>query len=111
MRRHHQGVWVELTLTDFDVGDGLWVSAGSVAVEVGVEALAGEGVDEAGMALRDVAVAEVFTNDGAFIRLGQRTMVALARACLGLFFNEQRVQELGDPVIDVFRGVVVVEVV
>ena len=65
--RHHKFVGVALALTTLGVGNGLCVEARAVEIEVGVEMVAAEDVDQSGVVLRDMAVAEVFAHDGAVL--------------------------------------------
>ena len=56
-------VGIALALATLGVGDGFGEQARSMEVEVSVEMIAAEHIDEGREALRDMAVAELFTYD------------------------------------------------
>ena len=94
-------VAVRIGPTVFCVGDGLGEQAGAMEVHVRVQMLAAEGVDERCEALRDMAVAEVFSHNRAVFGLDQCVVVAVPRARFGKFLDQQLVEQLGDVAVDV----------
>jgi len=79
--------------------------AGAVEVEQWVEVFGAEGIEALGVALRDMGVAEGFTDDRAVFALDQGIVIAFS----GTAFGELDVQfgeQVGDPVVDIFTAVV-----
>ena len=77
--------------------------AGSVEIEIGIEQLAVESVDGAGVVLRDMAVAHQLAKDGAVLGFDQRVVIGLPWPGFGEF-NAQFFEPLGDVVVDVLRS-------
>ena len=70
--------------------------------------LLGEVVDQGGVALRDVVVAELFAHDVSVLALDEGVVVAVPGARLGEL-DVQLVEQLGDAMIDVLGAVVRME--
>ena len=65
--RHHEFVRVAFALTPLSIGCGFGEQARSVEIDVRVQVRLVKGVDQSGEALRDMAVAQVLTDDGAIL--------------------------------------------
>ncbi len=77
--------------------------AGPVEVEIGIEPLAVERVDGAGVVLRDMVVAHELADNGAVLGFDQRVVIGLARPGFGEF-DAQLFEQLRDVVVDIFRA-------
>ncbi len=77
-------------------------------INIGVEVIAVEAVDEQCPLLRDMQIAQMLTDDGTVFGLDQRVVIGMSRAGLGEF-DEQLMEQLRHPLVDVFRTVVGME--
>lgn len=109
VRRHP--VFVAVTLGDaaLVVHHLLREKAGAMEVEVRRQHVAGEVVDPGGVTARDMAVAEMFADDGAVFAFDQGVVVGVAGAGLGEFLDLEFVEEPRDAMVDGLGAVIGME--
>ena len=105
----HQGlVRIAFSLFPGLVGDSNREQTGPVIVDVGIEVSAVKVIEQAGLALRDVGMAEQLAHHVTVLAFHQGIVVAVPGTGLGKL-DTQFLQQPGDPTVDVFRAVVGVE--
>jgi hypothetical protein len=77
----------------------------AVEIEVDIQVIPVEVIDASGMALGNVHMPHVFSNNHPIFPFNQRIVIALARARLGLL-NTELVQQPGNYMIDELRAVI-----
>ena len=100
-------VAITLSLFTFPIEEGFGEETGTVEIQIRDQMVLVEGVDEGGVVLRNVGVAEVFAHGGGVFALNQGIVVGVAGTRLGEL-NEQLVEECCDLVIDILRTVIFV---
>ena len=80
----------------------------AMKVDIGDKEIPVKGTDGLGVALFNVTVAHVFTDDAAILAFDESIVVGSTRTGLGLF-DEEFVEEIGDDGIDELAAVVGVE--
>ncbi len=80
IRGHHVSQRVSLFDLALGIGEGHGEETGAVEVDIGVQEFLAEGVDLTGVVLRDMAVTEVFADDGAVFGFRQTIVVAVPGA-------------------------------
>ena len=74
-------------------------------VDVGIEVVLVEGFDQRCEALREMAIAQVFADDGAVFTFRQGIVVGVSGAGFGQL-DQQRVEQFGHVLVDVLGAVV-----
>ena len=75
IRRHHVLVTVTLSLFTFLIEEGFGEETGTMEIQIRDQMVLVEGVDESGVVLRNVGVAEVFAHGGGVFTLYQGIVV------------------------------------
>ena len=74
-------------------------------VEVRVEEILVEGVDQWGLFLGDMGITEVLAHHGTLVTFHQGVVIGVACSGLGEL-DQQLVEQLRDPFVEIFRAVV-----
>ena len=80
VRGHHVFVAITFFLFALFIDDRLWEEARAVEIQIRDQMLLIKGVDEHGIVLRDVGIAEVFAHRGGVLALDQGVVVGSAGA-------------------------------
>lgn len=110
VRGHGEAVGVSFALPAPGVGEGFGEQAGAMVVVVGVGVEPVEVVEGLGPTRGDVGVAEELADHVSVLAFHQGVIIAPAGTGLGEL-DAELLQQLGYPLVDVFRAVVGVEVV